>query len=70
LCKWLGWVGTAILIVAFCLLGEKHDHAFLLTFLGEALWTVKGYKTRQWDIFVVCLVFAVIALRNWVLWNF
>jgi hypothetical protein len=67
--KYLGWFANALLIVGAILIGEKYRVAFLFTFLGEVLWTIRLLKSRQWDMIAICVIFGLIALKNFIFWT-
>lgn len=50
-------------------MGEKSPTAFLLVFAGEAIWTIKVARMKQWDMLFICVVFGLLALRNYWLWT-
>lgn len=65
----LGWVANFILVAGALLVGERNPIAFVLIAAGEALWGVKAYRMRQWDMFFICVVFGLLAVRNLILWS-
>ncbi len=65
-----GWGGNALLIAGLILIGVKWPHAFLLTVLGELLWLAESIRLKRLDMIVLCSVFSIIALVNWVQWVF
>jgi hypothetical protein len=67
--KILGWAGNAFLLAGAFLVGEKSPTAFLLVFAGEAIWTIKVARMKQWDMLFICVVFGLLALRNYWLWT-
>lgn len=67
--KWSGWIGNVILILGAVLLGEKVSYSFLLVFLGEAIWSLRAYKKREWDMLAICVLFSIIALLNYWKWS-
>lgn len=69
--KYLGWIGNGFLLTGLLLAGFKYPIAFAFTCAGESLWVYKTWncKPRQWDIVVICLIFAVVAAFNLILWN-
>ncbi len=66
---WLGWLAALILIVSSWLMGRKWRHAFLLGVLGNVLYTWESWKIGRPDMVFVCVVFALIAARNWWKWG-
>lgn len=69
LMPWLGWVANVFLVIGLWTMGDRWPYAFAFTFVGEALWSIKVAKMRQWDMLAICVVFAILALRNLVLWS-
>jgi hypothetical protein len=65
----LGWFANALIVVGLWKMGSKWRHAFLFTFVGELLWTAKAMSCQQWDLAAICVVFSVLAIRNWKLWK-
>lgn len=66
---WLGWVGNALLLAGALGIGDRHPAGFLLIAAGETLWSLKSFKMRQWDMLAICLAFAGLAVRNFLLWT-
>lgn len=64
-----GWLGNVLLISGLWMAGKKWRHAFLLTFLGEAIWTVEAFRIGRSDIIFLCVVFTVLAGWNWLAWG-
>lgn len=66
---WLGWIANTILLFGVIFLGKKWRTAFLFTFVGEVGWTVVAIAIGRTDMTALCVVFAILALRNWRLWR-
>lgn len=66
---WLGWLGTVLLMIASWNIGNKRRFAHLITIVGETCWIVKAVATGQYDLAVVCVLFAVLASRSWLRWG-
>ncbi len=66
---YLGWLGNAVLLAGVWALGHRWRHAFLLTFVGEAIWCVACVPIGRWDMLFICAAFGLMALRNWWLWG-
>ena len=64
----LGWVGNVIIGIGLWKLGSKHRTAFIWTIAGEMLWVVNALLLNMIDLAFICLLFAVLAGRNWLLW--
>lgn len=67
--KRIGWVANVLLVAGTVLVGEKSPTAFLLIALGESLWCVKVWRMKQWDMLFICVVFSLLAVRNYLLWT-
>lgn len=66
----MGWIANALLLIGFWLIGKKYRIAFLFTFAGEVLWVITCIaRETSLDMIAICLVFAVLALRNFILWG-
>lgn len=65
----MGWVGNAFIVSGSWCLGNKWRHAFLLSIVGECFWIVQALKQGQTDLAFICVVFCVLALRNWLKWQ-
>jgi hypothetical protein len=50
-------------------LGYKWRHAFLLSIAGEAIWTVIAYQRSNYELATICLIFCLVAGRNWWKWG-
>ena len=61
----MGHFGNIFLIIGSFMIGEKVPQAFLLIFLGELFWLSRGLLTKQLDVIIICVVFAVLALVNY-----
>ncbi len=70
LSHWLGWGGNILLISGLILIGFKWPYAFLLTAVGEVLWLWESIRLKRLDMIVLCAVFTVVAVFNWLLWMF
>jgi len=66
---WLGWVGNAVILAGMWGIGGKHRWAFLVTALGEAIWTVQGLALDLPDLSIICALFTIMALVNWRRWS-
>ena len=65
----MAWIGNILLIIGYLLVGNKVREAFIFTFVGEILWSYYALKKKEWALLAICLIFAVIAVRNWFLWG-
>ena len=65
----VGWIANVFLIVGLVLIGRKWKHAFVLTVVGEVLWTIESIRIGRPDMIFLCVVFAGLAGLNWWKWN-
>lgn len=65
----MGWIGNALVLVGLWQIGRKLRSAFLWTFVGETLWAWVGYQTGQVDLCLICCLFSVMAIFNWLRWG-
>lgn len=65
----VAWAANAVLVVGLWQLGKRRWHAFALTAVGEVAWVGVAAARREWDLTAMCVVFAVLAVRNLVLWR-
>lgn len=69
LSKYSGWIGNIFLILGAVFLGDKWKYAFLFVFFGELIWSYRVYRQKQWDMLFICVIFGLLALRNFLMWN-
>jgi hypothetical protein len=67
--SYIGWIGNAFVIAGCYGIGNKWRHAFLLTAVGEVVWIATAMLRGQYDLAAICVVFGVLAVRNWWLWG-
>jgi nicotinamide riboside transporter PnuC len=67
--SWLAWLANATLVAGLWFVGKRRRWAFLLTFLGEASWVVVSASRGSADMLAICLVFAALAVVNFVRWG-
>jgi hypothetical protein len=65
----IGWIGNVFLLLGLYLIGFKFRPAFLLSAVGEVIWTVLALQRHQYDLAFMCVFFCVMALRNFVKWG-
>lgn len=68
----LAWLANLLLIVGAWQAGHKRRHAYANTFVGEILWLVVASRSTSGEavpMAVLCLIFAMLAARNWWLWG-
>lgn len=65
----LGWIGNALIMVGLWRMGDKSRSAFLFSIAGETAWCANAYLRRDWALTTICLVFNIMALRNYIKWG-
>ena len=65
----MGWFANVFLVVGLWMVGNKARWAFILTAVGEAIWTVTSILRGQFDLAFICVVFTILAIRNWFKWG-
>lgn len=65
----MGWVGNVFILVGMWRIGNRHRDAFLWSIAGELLWVVHSTYLGMWDLTIICLVFCLMAARNWLKWG-
>ena len=65
----MGWVANGIIAFGLWNIAAKRRWAFLCTTFGELLWIAHSYSQAQWDLLVICGVFAVLQFRSWWVWG-
>lgn len=65
----LGWTGSALLIAGTVLIGSRNRNAFLCFIAGELCWIIKGTCLHLPDLVLLSVVFAGLAVRNYVKWG-
>lgn len=63
------WFANLLIIWGTINLSDKKRWAFLLIAAGESIWTGCSLWRQQWDIMSICLIFSVLAVRNWLNWG-
>lgn len=63
------WIANILIIIGLFLVGEKSKYAFLFTIIGESIWTIVAFTLEQYDLAFICVVFTLLAIRNWWKWN-
>ena len=63
------WIANILILIGLWLVGYKWRHAFLFSIAGEALYSWMSYKTGQTELCFICVVFCVLAFRNWWKWG-
>ena len=65
----LGWVGDVLLVWGIWEIGNRRRIAHLWTVGGEVCWIIKSLVLGQFDLAIICVVFAGLAFRCWVKWG-
>lgn len=64
-----GWIGNIFIIGGLWGIGNKVRNAFLLSIIGELCYIIRSYRAKDWPLFAVCWVFALMAARGWWKWR-
>jgi hypothetical protein len=64
----MGWIGNVLIVVGLWKIGNRQRSAFLYTLSGEAVWVIYSISLGMWDLAAICIVFAALAVRNYVKW--
>ncbi len=67
--RMLGWIGNAFIIVGMVRIGRRCRDAFLWSAFGEGLWVVDSVAGGRWNLCAICIIFIVMALRNFHKWG-
>lgn len=65
----MGWVGNVFLIIGLWLVGDKARKAFIFSVIGESIWIYYAMDKKMYDLAFICVIFALLALRNWIKWG-
>jgi len=65
----IGWIGNVFIVVGLYGVGNKRRGAFVLTAIGELVWVAHATLRADWALAAICIVFAVMAVRSYVLWG-
>jgi hypothetical protein len=65
----MGWIGNIFLIIGLWLIGYKKRVAFIFTIIGESIWIYYSINSNQLDLAFICLLFAILAGRNFFMWR-
>ena len=67
----LDWVGNVFIVIGLWNTGLKKRWAFLFSLVGEAawIWWSLARTPRMWSLAAICVVFAALAGRNYILWG-
>lgn len=65
----LGWIGNVFLCWGIWEIGNRKRYAHLLTVVGETAWIRKSFLVKEYDLAVICTIFAFLAARCWVKWG-
>lgn len=64
-----GWLGNIFIVIGLWFVGDRKRSAFIFTIIGELIWAGYAMHLGMWDLAIICLVFALLALRNWFKWG-
>ena len=65
----MGWIGNIFIVIGLWTAGNKWKYAFIFSAIGETIWTIYAFRIGMIDLAVVCIIFALIAIRNIFKWN-
>lgn len=65
----IGWVANIFLIIGYYMIAKQNHHGFALSAVGDVLWAYEGVIANRLDLFVVCVLFTVIAIMGWWQWD-
>lgn len=65
----MGWFGNAFLIVGLWYLHPRRRWPFLMTAVGESIWTVRSVCLGYIDMAFICGLFAYLSVRNFRRWG-
>jgi hypothetical protein len=65
----IGWIGNILIAVGLWGIGSKKRSAFLWSIVGESVWVFYSLTIGMYDLAAICVVFALLALRNWIKWG-
>jgi len=64
----LSWFANAVILVAQWNVGNQHRWAFIVSFIGEAIWVTYAVIEHKWSLAFICVFFALMAVRNYIKW--
>lgn len=62
----LGWIGNGVIVLAQWQVGNRRRSAFLVSAVGELICIAYAVFIHLWSLVFVCVLFAGIALRNYI----
>lgn len=65
----LSWILTILAILTIWLTGEKWKYAHVVALIGNIVWFIYAYYTKQYAFFVCTLLKTVINIRNLYKWT-
>lgn len=65
----MGWIGTVFLLIGSYLIGKKTRWGFALTFCGNIIWGVTGYRLDAYDLIATNVIFGCLAIWNFIQWS-
>lgn len=65
----MGWIANVFLVLGNFFVGYKWRPALLLVAIGEAIWLVRCWQLAAWDMMFICVVFLILAIKNYWQWG-
>jgi hypothetical protein len=65
----LSWLSTCIFLIGAFAIGNKRRWAFVCFFAAEIMLVFYSIHIRAWAVVVVGVMFAVMAVRNYLRWG-
>lgn len=63
------WILAAVGIIGVYIAGNKNKWGWAISGLYQVLWIVYAYFTEQYPFIIVCLVYLVIYIKNFLGWS-
>lgn len=63
------WFANLLIVIGLWTLGYKWRHAFLFSIAGELIYTLVSYARGDYELCTICIVFCILAFRNWWKWG-
>lgn len=65
----LGWIGDLFIVAGLWDVGNRARRGFLFSAFGESAWIANACLRSDWALTAICVVFLLMAIRNYVLWG-
>lgn len=65
----VGWIGNIFIIIGLWKAGDKSRNAFIFSVIGEVIWVAYALYCNMYDLAFVCVIFGLIAVRNFLKWR-